>query len=78
MLRGARCVTLKEVHGTIITGQIPYGIIVLGTFLVCHILLCVASRGTIGVSSIDPPCKDDNARFTTVPLTTSSDKNCGR
>ena len=25
-------------------------------------------KGTVSVFSSDPPCKDDNSRFTTVPL----------
>ena len=32
-------------------------------------------KGTVSVVSSDPPCKDGNARFTTVPLTPKSDLN---
>ena len=28
----------------------------------------MALKGTVSVISIDPPCKDDNARFTMVSL----------
>ena len=30
-------------------------------------------KSTVSISSSDPPCKDGNARFTTVPLPPSSD-----
>ena len=31
-------------------------------------------KGTVSVISSDPPCKDNNVRFTTVPLKTLSDQ----
>ena len=31
-------------------------------------------KGTASLNSSDPPCKDDNARFTTVPLKALSDQ----
>ena len=31
-------------------------------------------KGTVSVISSDPPCKDDNARFSTVPLKALSDQ----
>ena len=31
-------------------------------------------KGTVSVISSDPPCKDGNARFTTVPLKALSDQ----
>ena len=31
-------------------------------------------KGIVSVISSDPPCKDDNARFTTVPLKAVSDQ----
>ena len=31
-------------------------------------------KGTASLISSDPPCKDDNARFTTVPLKALSDQ----
>jgi len=31
-------------------------------------------RGTVSVISSDPPCKDSNSRFTTVPLKALSDQ----
>ena len=30
-------------------------------------------KGTVSVISSDPPCKDGNARFTTIPLKALSD-----
>ena len=33
-------------------------------------------KGTESVISSDPPCKDGNVRFTTVPLKPCSDKKC--
>ena len=35
-------------------------------------------KGTVSVISSDPPWKDGNARFTTVPLKPKSDQKCGR
>jgi len=35
-------------------------------------------KGTVSVISSDPPCKDGNARYTTVPLKALSDDKCGR
>ena len=35
-------------------------------------------KGTLCVISSDPPCKDGNDRFTTVPLKLFSVKKCGR
>ena len=35
-------------------------------------------KGTVSVISNDPPCKDGNTQFTTVPLKPLSDKKCGR
>ena len=32
-------------------------------------------KGTVSVISSEPPCKDCNVQFTTVPLTLKSDKN---
>ena len=34
-------------------------------------------KGTLIVVLSDPPCKDGNARFTTVPLKPLSDQRCG-
>ena len=31
---------------------------------------------TVSINLIDPPCKDGNARFTTIPLNTRSDQKC--
>ena len=36
--------------------------------------LIVLVKRTVGVISSDPPCKDGNARFTTVPLKALSDQ----
>ena len=33
-------------------------------------------KGTVGVISSEPPCKDGNVRFTTVPLKALSDQVC--
>ena len=35
-------------------------------------------KRTVCVNSSNPPCKDGNARFTTVPLKLYSDYRCGR
>ena len=35
-------------------------------------------KGTVSVISSDPPCKDGNALFTTVPLKHLADQFCGR
>ena len=36
--------------------------------------LGVIIKGTLSVISSDPPCNNDNVRFTTVPLKTLSDQ----
>ena len=33
-------------------------------------------KGTVSVISNDPPCKDGNEQFTTIPLNTQSDQKC--
>ena len=38
----------------------------------------VLLKGTVSVISSDSSCKDDDARFTTVPLKPFSDQKCGR
>ena len=49
------------------TGSDPYRLYNLGrTFF----------NRTICIISIDPPCKDGNARFTTVPFKPSTDQCC--
>ena len=35
-------------------------------------------KGTVCVKISNPPCKDENARFTTVPLKLLSNQKCGR
>ena len=40
----------------------------------CPEPLIVLLKRTVSVTSSDPPCKDDNARFTTVPLKALSDQ----
>ena len=35
-------------------------------------------KGTVSVISSDPSCKDDNARFTIVPLKNLYGQSCGR
>ena len=44
-------------------------------FIQLQILPYFHFKGTVSVVSSDPPCKDGNARFTTVPLTPKSDLN---
>ena len=34
-------------------------------------------NGSVSVISSEPPCKDGNARFTTIPLKSLSDQKCG-
>ena len=42
----------------------------------CFFWLNSVIKGTVNVTSSAPPCKDDNAWFTMVPLKPVSDQKC--